>query len=1244
MQLHDLVARASSYGMPALALTDQGNLYGAVDFFKACKGAAIKPIIGCELYLAPGSQPGSRFEKRRTPGVPFGYPLVLLAENSEGYRNLCMLSSKAHLEGFYYAPRIDKELLAQHSAGLICLTGSLQGLLPSLILRERWEELQQEISWLADLFPGSLFFELQRHKMTPQEIAEDGMASESWLLQAYEQYVEQQERVLQKFVQLSQEHAIPCVATQSSCYLDRADWRAHEVLINIQSGEPCEIWLKDSMGHPKERVPNPKREVMPSHAFQFKSSEQMAALFADLPEALKASGEIADRCQWELDFKTRYYPVFVPPELEGKSYTPEERVTAASDHLRKLCEEGISLRYDAERLAKVAEKYPGREPMEVIKERLEYELSVIIPKGMCDYLLIVYDFISWAKRQGIPMGPGRGSGAGSIVLYLIGVTDIEPLRFNLFFERFINPERISYPDIDVDICMDRRQEVIDYTVSKYGKDKVAQIITFGTMKAKMAIKDVGRVLNIPLQKVLGIAKLVPEDLGITIEKALEADPELRALYQSDEETRRCIDLARKLEGSLRNTGIHAAGLIVSGDPLMEHIPICAAKDSDVVATQFSMKPVEAVGMLKIDFLGLKTLTSIQRTTRAIETRTGKAIDWINLPLEDQAAFDLLNQGRTLGLFQVESGGMQELLKQLHLDKFEEVIAVGALYRPGPMEMIPSFIERKHGREPIEIDHPWMADILAETYGIMVYQEQVMQIASRLAGYSLGEGDVLRRAMGKKDHEEMSRQREKFRIGALSKGVDEATAMQIFDKVEKFASYGFNKSHAAAYGYLTYVTAYLKANYPKEWMASLLTSDRDDITKVSRILKECQAMGIAILPPDVNESGTEFVATETGVRFALNAIKGVGEGVIELVVQGREEKGRYSSLFDFLSRIDTRKVGKKMVEHLIEAGAFDFTGWSRDQLLAGLDPMFHSAARQQREMQKGVLDLFGSPGEKWGERFETPPDLIQPRSTREILQRENQLLGFYLTGHPLDEYQTLLKQLSCLPLSLLLSSTESIVARVGLLVEEAEVRLSSKTQKKFCILTLSDGEERIELPVWSDLYEAKNQLFESGQLLYGVLTGERTDGEWRWQLKWVHSLTEVQEEQIREADSIYDRCKADGPRGNKWNRSDSQARKKKPEPVPAGPQGGSPSGLRSGKVAMQLKIEIDLDKLRLSHFLELKRLCEQFAGSASLQLRLVRSGSGISTVVCGEGWSVNPSEEFISRVKALPSISDLALLS
>ena len=537
--IEDLVEKAKNGRLPALALTDEGNMYGAVEFYKACREAKIKPIIGCELHLAPYS----RFEKKRTPGTPAGFPLVLLAKNKQGYQNLCKLSSAAHIEGFYYTSRIDKELLAKHAEGLICLSGSLQGLIPYLIIQGKEKELLQEVEWFQQLFKDDFYFELQRNQMAEDDISYDGMDKEGWLLQNYRDYVRNQEIVIQKLVELGKQNNIRCAATNAVHYLERSDWKAHEILMNIQSGEPCEIWERDSQGNPKNRVLNPKRQVYFTHELYLKTSEQMAELFADLPDALAATVDIAEKINLELDFKARFYPVFTPPE----GFTKEE-------YLRALCKEGIPHRYTPERLAKVQEKYPGKDPMQVVHDRLAYELDIIISKGMGDYILIVHDFISWAKNRGIPVGPGRGSGAGSIILFLIGITDIEPLRFNLFFERFINPERISYPDIDVDICMDRRGEVIDYTVQKYGKDKVAQIITFGTMKAKMAIKDVGRVLSMPLPKVNAIAKLVPEDLGITLDKALE-NPDLKKAYDTDREVKELIDIARRLEGSVRNTGV-----------------------------------------------------------------------------------------------------------------------------------------------------------------------------------------------------------------------------------------------------------------------------------------------------------------------------------------------------------------------------------------------------------------------------------------------------------------------------------------------------------------------------------------------------------------------------------------------------------------------------------------------------------------------------------------------------------------
>lgn len=1228
----DIAHKAAACKMPAAALTDHGNMYGAVDFFKACQAEGVKPILGCEVYVAPGT----RFEKVRRPaGGKTAYHLVLLAKNSVGYHNLCKLSSIGFLEGFYYHPRIDKEALVKYHEGLVCLSACLSGSVASLALQGTKEQFLDEIQWYRDLFGKDYYLELQRHQMSEEDILRDGIDQETWLYQNYQDYISKQTKVNQMLLEAAEKFGIRCVATNDSHYMEREDWRAHQILLNIASGEPCEIWEKDSLGNPKNCVPNPKRRVYSSNEVYFKTPEQMRELFSDLPGLLECSLEIAEKCNVEIDFKTKHYPVFIPPSIENKPFTKEEQVKASEEYLWELCNAGIKKRYTQERLAKVQEIYPGKDPMSVVRERLEYEMSVISPKGMNDYLLIVYDFINRAKEKGIPMGPGRGSGAGSIICYLIEITDIEPLRFNLFFERFINPERISYPDIDVDICMDRRGEVIDYTLQKYGKENVAQIITFGTMKAKMAIKDVGRVLNVPLARVNAIAKLVPEDPNMTLDKALEIDPELFGLYQNDKEAKRVIDLAKKLEGSIRNTGIHAAGIIISAEELINHIPICNAKDSDIAATQYSMKPVEMVGMLKIDFLGLKTLTSIQKAVDAIKANTGVQIDWVNLPLDDQAAFEVLNQGKTLGLFQLESGGMQELARQLHLDKFEEIIAVVSLYRPGPMDMIPSFINRKHGKEPIDYDHPWMEEILSETYGIMVYQEQVMQIAQKLANYTLGAGDVLRRAMGKKDMAEMAKQREKFLLGALENGIDQETSMRIFDKMEKFAAYGFNKSHAAAYGYLSYVTAYLKAHYPKEWMAALMTCDCDDLSKVAKFIAESQSMGIPILSPDINESNAEFVATALGIRFAMKGIKGVGEGVVESIIAERRKGGAYTTFYSFFKRIDTSKVGKKAIENLVDAGCFDYTGWSRDMLRESIDPMYEVAVKEQKETAAGILTFFSLIGEDESQRFALPPQPQNRTSTIDLLIREKELLGFFLTGHPMDAYQTILSRLSTVPLGNVEQMEHNAVFRSAFIVESVQVRIAHKTQRKFAITMISDGIDRFELPIWSDLFEEKGHLLQENQLVYAVLQVDKREDVPKLACKWFDDLSQVNEATVEACDLAYDKAKSQ----NAWAQGARASSNKKmlstaDEKAKLENQKKSVPPMSDEKI---YKVILDVEALRLTHILCIKKIFREYPGETPVQIIFQREGVSLGSLSIEKNWGISPSTELAVKLSSVPSI-------
>lgn len=1230
--IQSIAERAAEFGMPACALTDHGNLFGAVEFFKACKEVKVKPIIGCEMYVAPGS----RLDKKKTSGQRTSHHLTLLAKDTEGYRNLCRLSSIGYLEGFYYNPRIDNEVLKQYSKGLICLSGCMSSRAAQEALQGDRESLLEVIKWHQDIFGDDYYIEIMRHPMREEDLHAHGMYQESWLAQQYQDYIAKQEKINRTLIEAAHKQGIKLVATNDSHYMDPEDWQAHEILLNVQSGEPCEIWEKDSLGNPKYRKPNPKRMTYASHECWFKSPVHMAELFKDIPEAISNTLLVAEKCNLEIDFKTRHYPIYIPPALQGKSYTKEEQAAAVEAYLWQLCEEGIPKRYTLERLAKVQEIYPGRDPRDVIRERLNYEMNVIVPKGMGDYLLIVWDFINWAKQNHIPMGPGRGSGAGSIVLYLIGVTDIEPLRFHLFFERFINPERISYPDIDVDICMDRRGDVIRYTLQKYGKDSVAQIITFGTMKARMAIKDVGRVLSIPLAKVNEIAKLVPEDLNITLEKALEKDQDLRRMVEEDEDAHRIIDIGRKLEGSIRNTGIHAAGIIISGQPLNNLIPLCNAKDSDMPVTQYSMKPVELVGMLKVDFLGLKTLTAIQVCVNSIKANTGKEIDWINLQLDDRPTFALLNQGRTLGVFQLESGGMQDLARNLHLDKFEEIIAVGALYRPGPMDMIPSFINRKHGREPIEYDHEWMKDILSETYGIMVYQEQVMQIASKLARYSLGEGDVLRRAMGKKDADQMAKQREKFRSGASENGIDEETSMRIFDKMEKFASYGFNKSHAAAYGYLSYVTAYLKANYPKEWMAALMTCDSDDLTKVAKFIRECHAMGIAILPPDINEASDTFAATPQGVRFAMTGIKGVGAGVVEAILQERTKKGIFKSLYDFIKRVDTKKVGKKVVSSLVDAGCFDFTGWQRDALRQSVDPIYEAAAKEQAEHAMGVMSLFARIGDTEEKRFSKPPEVHNKTSGLNILLKEKELLGFFLTGHPMDSYEPILSRLSCVPLSQIDGMDHDAVFRAAFIVESIGIRIASKTQKKFAILRINDGMESHELPIWSDLYEEKSQLLKENQLLYAVLQVDKKEEAVHLSCKWLDDLTRADEAMIEACDRAYDKAKMQAARfaqNKKENKSDSEKSK----------GAKMPEKKEEASTQKRLHLKIEVEKARLNHIISLKKIFEEHRGSSMVQIDFHSDDNVLGSIHIDSRWGVNINSKLQKRLSEIPSLLVRVLL-
>lgn len=1218
LSIPKIAERAKSDSMEAIALTDHGNMFGAIDFYKACTGVGVKPIIGCEMNLTLESH----LEKKKADG-PFH--ITLLAKDTTGYKNLIKLSSEGFINGFYYVPRIDLDLLEKHSEGIICLSGCIKSPFASAIITQNELVLNNLLDQFQKIFKENFFLELQRHESTREDLELDGVLEESWLYQHYQEYIDRQKKIEKALVEQSHKRSIRLVATQNCHYLEREDWRAHEVLLNVQSGEPVQLTTIDTMTGSSYTTKNPKRSTFPSHEYYMKSSAEMHALFHDLPEAIASTADIADQCSLVLDFKTKHYPVFYPPHCRGQELSQETREKEVDTFLHNLCEAGLKKRYTAQRLAKIHKLHPESDPMEFLRKRLEYELHIITSKGMADYILIVWDFINWAKKSGIAMGPGRGSGVGSLILYLIEITDIEPIQFNLFFERFINPERPSYPDIDVDICMDRRPDVIQYTIDTYGKDNVAQIITFGTMKAKMAIKDVGRALNIPLSRVNLIAKLVPDDLNITIEKALEKDPDLKNLYEQDLEVQTLLNIARILEGSIRNSGIHAAGLIVSGEPLTEHIPIAIAKDSDMYVTQYSMKPVEMMGMLKIDFLGLKTLTSIQLAVHAIEKRTGIHIDWINLDLDDEKTFQLLNQGKTLGLFQLESGGMQDLARKLHLDNFEEIIAVLSLYRPGPMDMIPSFIARKHGTEPIEYDHPWLEPILQGTYGIMVYQEQVMQIASRLANYSLGEGDVLRRAMGKKDMKEMAKQRDKFVQGAESNAIEKDVAITIFDKMEKFAEYGFNKSHAAAYGYVTYVTAYLKANYPGEWLSALMSCDQDDIEKVSKFMHEARAMHIPCLPPDINESQEKFTFTGTSIRFALSAIKGVGSQVVEMIIEERQKNGPFSSFSDFMARINTKKVGKKVIELLVESGAFDGFSIPRDDLIHSIEKLYEESQRTRKEKEQGILSLFGD---------EKGPQIIEKathrRSKEALLFKEKSLLGLFISGHPLEEYIPVMDRLGTLSISEAEALPEGSLFRTAFVIESVEVKISSKTEKKFAIITISDMSDHVlEIPLWTDMYEQHLPLLVENKLLWALFLKEkrRDSNETQISCKWLGDLKKVDLAQVEESQVVFDKMASLLQRQKNYS-----TQKKSPKASSI-----QKTVSQESQIISAYTITFDMAKLRASHILKLKKIIVENPGTTPLNISFILNDLELYTLQPRSKYSISPSPAFHKEISLIDSL-------
>lgn len=1040
-QVKKTMARAHELGMPAVAMTDHGVLYGAVEFYKEAKAKGIKPLIGCEVYMAHGSM----HERTHEPGRGYANHFVLLAEDEEGYANLMRLVSMSHLEGFYYKPRIDKERLAEYHKGLIGLAACLKGEVAELCAQGLVDKAEKVACEFRDIMGRDNFFlEIQDHGIPEQRVANKGI------------------------IEVAKRTGLPMVATNDVHYIKAEHAEAHEVMLCLQT---------------QTVMSDPKRMRYGSDQFYMKSAEEMWKLFGEIPESLTNTLEIAHRCNVELsvDGKELHFPTFVLPEgFEGPH--------ADRKYLAWLGHEGLKRNYDIQDPA-----HPATDEEKELLKRFDYEMSIIERTGFVNYFLVVSDFIQYAKRNNIPVGPGRGSGAGSLVAYALGITGIDPLYYGLIFERFLNPERVSPPDFDIDFCQSRRGEVIEYVKDKYGRENVAQIITFGTLGAKTVIRDIGRVLEIDFSLCDKLAKMVPEDPKMTLEKALQGNPEFKRETESQEYARRIMKYARVLEGLPRQTGTHAAGVVIGEKPLIELLPLGRDKNSEPV-TQFEMKPMESTGLLKMDFLGLKTLTLIQEAVENIKETQGVTVDIDTLPLDDKKTFDLLSRGDTVGVFQVESPGMRDLLRNLGPNCIQDLIALIALYRPGPMDMIPDFIKRKHGQVEITYDHPLLEEILKETYGIMIYQEQVQQAANKLAGFSLGQGDILRRAMGKKQIEEMATQREMFVDGCKkTNSISAGLATRIFDNIEKFAGYGFNKSHSAAYGVISYQTAYLKAHFPVEFVSALLSMEIGNADKIPVFIAEAQEMGIEVLPPSVNESAVRFRPTgKNTVRFGMAAVKNVGQGAVCEIVREREANGPYKSLIDFCSRLDSRVAGRKMIENLVKCGAFDFTRMSRGRLFNGVEFAINRAASALRDKQRGQITLFDVllPDDGKDAAEELPP--ADPWPTHEMLSAEKELLGFYISGHPLKQFEWALNHFTLSRIAGLNQLAPGSITRVGGLITQFSRRITKKDQRPMGIFKLEGLEGAVEVVVFPDTYESCSAIIQDEQAV--MVCGERDQGE------------------------------------------------------------------------------------------------------------------------------------------------------
>ncbi|MFA5060486.1 MAG: DNA polymerase III subunit alpha [Candidatus Omnitrophota bacterium] len=1116
-RIKELVKKAADCKMPALGMTDHGNMFGAVEFYQAAVKNGVKPIIGCESYVAPGS----RLEKGTGQGG--ASHLVLFARNEQGYRNLMKLISLGYLEGFYYRPRLDKEILSKYSDGLLSTSACMRGEVAWNIRQGNYAAAVKAADELSHIFgKGNFYLELMENQIPDQKIVNEGL------------------------LKIAKDLSLPLVATNDVHYIEQNQASAHEALLCIQT---------------QTTLDDPNRMRLKTEEFYFKDPEVMKQMFSHVPDAISNTLAIAEKCNLELEFNKIHIPHYDPPGGKSKE-----------DFIRELCMEGIKKRF-------------GTANKEILA-RLEHELTVIKKMGFISYFLIVWDFIHYAKQSGIPVGPGRGSAAGSLVSYLLEITNLDPLKYGLLFERFLNPERLKMPDIDIDFCYERRPEVIAYVTNKYGKDNVAQIITFGTMQARAAIRDVGRVMGVAYSDVDKIAKMIPGDPNITLEDAVKIEPQLSQLCKTDEKSARIIETAKVLEGLSRHASIHAAGVVISDKPLTEYVPLFKTSDGQIT-TGYSMDGISKIGLLKMDFLGLRTLTVISEGVKLIKRIHDVTIEIDKIPIDDLKTFELLSHANSFGIFQLESSGMRELLKRIKPTQFEDLISILALYRPGPIGsgMLDDFIKRKKGEIQFRYDHPKLESILKETYGIIVFQEQVMQIASVLAGFSMTQADHLRQAMSKKDPLVMDQMRKDFILGChKANNIAEGLANKIFDLIDYFAGYGFNRSHSAAYALISYQTAYLKANYPVEFMCALLTSEKDNTDKVVEYVKESEAMGIKVLPPDVNESLAAFnVIDEKTIRYGLIAVKNIGSLAIESIVEQRK-LGKYKSLFDFCERVDLRLANRKVVESLIKCGAFDSFGFYRSQMMSMVDQALESGARSQKEKLSGQFSFFGMGNDGFQKNEDLPQIKEWPQA--QILAFERELLGFYVSGHPLTRYDIEIKAFTDYTTKEFYRATEGQEIKFVGLIGSVKLTTTKRTNERMAILKVEDMEGEAEAVVFPSAYPTVAAQLKEGTVV--VVKGR---------VSFRDNTPKIMVSDIKQMDEVYKSITA---------------------------------------------ISIELSGVNEEALKSLKEKLALFPGKVPVYLRLDTNSYKSVQILVGEDFFVAPSEVLLSDLKDLVGAGNFSL--